>query len=169
MSSNPDLRETHPSSYTMDTGCFRGVKQTRRGFDQPPPSMAEVKEIVELYIYSHSGSSSPVLGWILPLPLPARVTCDVHPHFLIILFHYVNSSYSPLVKGKVLPVHTMNAFRMSRGTAPPILNLDTKWRWVVSVTPQRQRLDGTTVGLVVSEVARALCLCRDSNSGSCRP
>jgi len=62
---------------------------------------------------------------IFTFTLPARATCDVHPD-LIILFHYVNSSYSPLVKGKVLPVHIMNAFRTTRGKAPPILNLDTK-------------------------------------------
>jgi hypothetical protein len=115
---------THPSSYTMDTGCFRRVKRPGCGVDYPP-SRAEVKERVELYIYSHFRSSSPVLGRTIPLPLPARGTCDVHPD-LIILFHYVNSSYSPLVKGKVLPVHIMNALRMIRGTAKPILNLNTK-------------------------------------------
>ena len=35
----------------------------------PIPSSAEVKERVELYPYSLSGSSWPVLGWTLPLPL----------------------------------------------------------------------------------------------------
>jgi hypothetical protein len=35
----------------------------------PTPSSAEVKERVELYIYSPSGSSRPVLWWNLPLPL----------------------------------------------------------------------------------------------------
>jgi hypothetical protein len=34
----------------------------------PTPSSAEIKEGVELYIYS-SGSLPPVIGWILPLPL----------------------------------------------------------------------------------------------------
>jgi hypothetical protein len=37
------------------------------GVDHPPP-IAEVKERVQLYIYSLSGSSWPVLEWILPLP-----------------------------------------------------------------------------------------------------
>jgi hypothetical protein len=36
----------------------------------PTQSKAEVKERVELYLYSPSGSSWPVLGWTLPLPLP---------------------------------------------------------------------------------------------------
>ena len=36
----------------------------------PTPSSAEIKERVELYIYSPSGPSWPVLGRTLPLPLP---------------------------------------------------------------------------------------------------
>ena len=36
----------------------------------PTPSCAKVKGRVELYLYSHSGPSWPVLGWTLPLPLP---------------------------------------------------------------------------------------------------
>ena len=55
----------HPASYTMGTGSFPGVKRTRRGVDHPP----EVEGRVELYIYSPSGPSWPVLGWPLPLPL----------------------------------------------------------------------------------------------------
>jgi len=46
----------HPSSYTVITGCFLGVKQLGRGIDHPPPCSAEVKERVELYLYSTSGS-----------------------------------------------------------------------------------------------------------------
>ena len=59
------------------------------------PSIGEAKERVDLYIYSHAVSSSPVLGLtsLLPLPLPARATRDVHSD-LIILFRYVNSSNS---------------------------------------------------------------------------
>ena len=54
----------------MGTGSFPGVKQLGRGVDHPPPASAEVKERVELYLYSPSGPSWPVLGWTLPLPLP---------------------------------------------------------------------------------------------------
>jgi hypothetical protein len=50
-----------------------GVKRPGRGVDHPPPSSAEVKERVELNLYSPSGSSWPVLGWILPLPLPLHL------------------------------------------------------------------------------------------------
>ena len=36
----------------------------------PTPSSTEVKEKVELYLYSPCGPSWPVLWWVLPLPLP---------------------------------------------------------------------------------------------------
>ena len=43
-------------------GSFLGVKQLGHGVDHPLSSNAEVKERVELYIYSSSGPSCPVLG-----------------------------------------------------------------------------------------------------------
>ena len=46
----------------------RGVKRPRHGVNHPPPSSAEVKDRVELYLYSSSGLSLPVLGRTLPLP-----------------------------------------------------------------------------------------------------
>ena len=58
----------HPPSYTMGNGFLPGVKRPGRGVHHPPPSCAEVKERVQLYLYSTSGSSWPVLGWPLPLP-----------------------------------------------------------------------------------------------------
>jgi hypothetical protein len=45
------------------------VKRSRRGFNQPPPSSAEVEERIELYLYSHSGPSWSLVERILPLPL----------------------------------------------------------------------------------------------------
>jgi hypothetical protein len=53
----------HPASYTMGTGSLsRGVKRTGHGVEHPNPSSAGVKERVELYLYSLSGSSWAVLG-----------------------------------------------------------------------------------------------------------
>jgi len=39
------------------TGFFPGVKRQGRGVEHPSPSMADVKEIVELYLYSTGGPS----------------------------------------------------------------------------------------------------------------
>jgi len=52
---------THPASCTMGTGSFPGVKQLGCGVDHPPPPSAKVKERVELYLYSTSGPSWPVI------------------------------------------------------------------------------------------------------------
>jgi len=52
----------HPASYTMGTGSFPGVKRPGCGIDHPPPSSAEVKERVQLYICTIFGLSWPVLG-----------------------------------------------------------------------------------------------------------
>jgi hypothetical protein len=41
---------------------FSGVKRPRHGVDHPSPSSAEAKERLELYLYSPSGYSWPVLG-----------------------------------------------------------------------------------------------------------
>jgi hypothetical protein len=80
---------THPASYTMGARSFLGVKQPGRGVDHPPPSSAEVKEGIELYLYSPSGSSWPFLGRTLPLltasfgilATPQIVSCS-HPPLL---------------------------------------------------------------------------------------
>jgi hypothetical protein len=48
-------RGAHSASYTMGTRSFPGVKWPGHGVDHPPPSTAEVKERVELYLYSPVG------------------------------------------------------------------------------------------------------------------
>jgi len=55
-------RGAHPASYTMGTGSFPGVKRPGRDVDHTPPSGAEVRERVELYLYTPFGPSWPVLG-----------------------------------------------------------------------------------------------------------
>jgi len=51
----------HPASDTMGTVCFPEVKQPELGFDHATTSSAQVKERVELYLYSSSGPSWSVL------------------------------------------------------------------------------------------------------------
>jgi hypothetical protein len=79
--SNPVQTRTgaYPASYTMGTGSLPGVKRPGRGVDHPPASSAEVKERLELYLYSTSGPSWSVLGWTLPLPYqhPMYVESDI--------------------------------------------------------------------------------------------
>jgi hypothetical protein len=50
---------SHPVSYTMDTGSYTGVKRPGRGVDHTAPSSAEVKERVELFLFSLFGPSWP--------------------------------------------------------------------------------------------------------------
>jgi len=45
----------------MGTGYIPGVKKPRPGVDHPPLPSTEVKEGVELYLYSPSGPSWPVI------------------------------------------------------------------------------------------------------------
>ena len=58
----------HPASYTMGAESFPEVKRPGCAVDHPPPSSAEVKERVQLYIYSLSGLSWLVVGLTSPLP-----------------------------------------------------------------------------------------------------
>jgi len=67
--SRPALEPTQPPIQWVP-GSFLEVKRVERGDDHPPPSSAEVKERVQLYLYSPFGPSWPVIGWPLPLPLP---------------------------------------------------------------------------------------------------
>jgi len=59
--SSPALGPTQPPMEWVP-GVSRKVKRPGRGVDHPPPSSAEVKERVELYLYSTSGPSWPVIG-----------------------------------------------------------------------------------------------------------
>ena len=56
----------HLASYTMGTGSFPEVKRPGCGVDHAPPSSAEVKGRVELFLYSF-GPSWPIIGWTLTL------------------------------------------------------------------------------------------------------
>jgi hypothetical protein len=71
----------HTVSCTVRTGSlFPGVKRPGRGVNRPPPSSAEVKERVEIYLCSPSGSSWSMLGWALPLPFTTTV-CFLYTAF----------------------------------------------------------------------------------------
>jgi len=67
----------HSSSYTMGTWVFTWGKAAGTWRLPPTPSIAEVKERVELYLYSPYGPSWPVLSWNLPLPLHLKATVKI--------------------------------------------------------------------------------------------
>jgi hypothetical protein len=62
----PDRPGAHPPYCTMGIGSFRDIMWPGCGVDHLPPSSAEVKERVDVYFYSPSGPSWPVLGRTLP-------------------------------------------------------------------------------------------------------
>ena len=57
----------HPASYPMSARLFWGIKQPGCGINHPHPSSNKVKERVELYLYSPSGPSCPVLRCVFTL------------------------------------------------------------------------------------------------------
>jgi len=52
----------HPASYTMGTGSFPGVKRPGRGVNHQPSSSTEVKERVELHLYTPTVPLWQVIG-----------------------------------------------------------------------------------------------------------
>jgi len=61
-----------------DRVSFLRVKRPGCGVGHQSPSSAEIKEKLELYLYSSSGLSWPLQGWTLPLPLPLNFFCSEH-------------------------------------------------------------------------------------------
>ena len=67
-------RTVRPAFYTIITGSLSwGVKQLGCGIDHPPPSSAEVKERVQLYLYSPSAPLWPVIGWTFTFTLHCNI------------------------------------------------------------------------------------------------
>jgi len=62
--SRPALGPTQPPTQWVP-GCSWGIKWQGRGVDHLPAPNAEVKERVELYLYSPCGHSWPFLWWTL--------------------------------------------------------------------------------------------------------
>jgi hypothetical protein len=67
---------THATSYKMGTGSLPGVKRPGRGVKHPSPSSIEVKERVELYLYSPSVFSWQIKGWKLLLPACHKIKLE---------------------------------------------------------------------------------------------
>jgi hypothetical protein len=64
------------------------VKQPRHGINHPPLSSAEVNKRVQMYLYSPSGSSWPVVGsTLLPLLSPTNFSKNGRKHVLKQITH----------------------------------------------------------------------------------
>jgi hypothetical protein len=83
------LRPTQPPIQWVP-GLSRGVKLQERGVDHPPPSSAEVKERVKLYLYFPCGLLWSVLGLTL--------------HLLLLLF-ICRNNFPPFFKSLCLKLH----------------------------------------------------------------
>jgi len=59
----------------MGAESFPGGKAAGAWLWQPTPSIAEVKERVDTYLYSASGPLCPVLGWTLPCNVSVYQLC----------------------------------------------------------------------------------------------
>jgi hypothetical protein len=62
---HPSKPAAHPDSCTICTGSFQRMKRPGPGVNYVPPTSAEVKETVELYLHSPCGPSLHVIGYNL--------------------------------------------------------------------------------------------------------
>jgi hypothetical protein len=90
--------EAHPAFYTMGTGSFPGLKRPGRFCNRPPSYSAEVKESVELYLYSTFGPLWPITGWTLSLlsftySYSPAVKANLHFHNVQLSSFRVNCTY----------------------------------------------------------------------------
>ena len=91
----------------------------------PPTSSAEVKERIDLYIYSTSGSSWPITGWTIPLPLPDWL-CEA-PSLLLVESHVIlPREYSD--RSMKLTTHLCQTLSLGMGGATLALRHTFSWR-----------------------------------------
>ena len=70
----------HPASCTMGAGSLLGVKRPGRDADHSPPSKRRGHERVELYLYSPSGLSWPVIGSTFTLHFATALLLQQHKY-----------------------------------------------------------------------------------------
>jgi hypothetical protein len=129
------LGPTYPPIQYVQGALSLGVRRPRREAGHTIPSSAEVKECVGLYLHYPNTSSwrGAYLSTGTTLPLPRKLTSIP----LIHITQPTTAQHTP-VKVKLslcLTKHrAMKTYWGSGGTAPCILDLCTRWSWVVSFT-----------------------------------
>jgi hypothetical protein len=125
------LGPTQPPIQWVPGALSLGVNQSGREADHSHPSSAEVKECVELYIHSPN--------------TPSR--CDAQfkkaqEQLYFIGMHFTSAhAWNKAVLWRLVfrpcastEHHAMKTYRGSGRIAPRILDLGTKWKWVISFT-----------------------------------
>jgi hypothetical protein len=102
------------------------------------------------------------------------LVCTISTTFPV---QYISIMFFIKAKGNVVPLHTKMAYRGSGGIVPLNINLDPRWRCVVSLAirplyprhPLSRRLCGPQSRLGRLEKRKLHFPCRDSNLGSSSP
>ena len=92
----PDRHWGNPACYIMCTGSLRGVKWPGRGVNHLPSYSNEIKDRVELHLYSPSVPPWQVIGWILYVYLYLLVWVTATPQRLKICQGVLERLYTPL-------------------------------------------------------------------------
>ena len=115
----PDRPWGPPSLLYKGYQIFPGGKAAEAWHWQPTLSRAEVKERVEPYLYSPSGSSWPVLRWSLPLSLPLHLLLPLPGRFDFVRIRFELSwseTLRALIPGCILTCATVRRWVMARLT-----------------------------------------------------
>jgi hypothetical protein len=78
--------QPHPAPYTVGTGSLPGVKRPARCVHHPPLYSAEVKERVELYLYSPSDPAWQVIKFTFIIII---VIVSILFFFFFLYFYFV--------------------------------------------------------------------------------
>jgi hypothetical protein len=111
----PERSCGHPSLlYTRNRVSFRDVKRPGCGVNHPLPYSAEVKERVELYLYSPSGPSRAVLRLNFPLSLYIYIYIYIYVCVCVYIYLFVYITGTQVAGTRI--VHTFVHFNLDNFT-----------------------------------------------------